>query len=78
MGDELEFDSRNGQEIFVFAVSRLALALAQSPIKWVLGALSPGVKRQGRDNDHSPPSSAEGKNGGAITPLPSTASWLRA
>jgi hypothetical protein len=31
---------------------------------------SPGVKRQGREADHSPPSSAEVKNGGAIPPLP--------
>jgi hypothetical protein len=29
-----------------------------------------GVKRQGREADHSPPSSAEVKNGGAIPPLP--------
>jgi hypothetical protein len=33
-------------------------------------ALSPGVKRQGREADHSPPSSAVVKNGGAIPPLP--------
>jgi hypothetical protein len=29
-----------------------------------------GVKRPGRETDHSPPSSAEVKNGGAIPPLP--------
>jgi hypothetical protein len=29
-----------------------------------------GVKRQGRETDHSPPSSAEVKKGGAIPPLP--------
>jgi hypothetical protein len=28
-----------------------------------------------READHSPPSSAEVKNGGAITPLPHTSSW---
>jgi hypothetical protein len=30
------------------------------------GASSPGVKRPGRETDHTPPSSAEMKNGGAI------------
>jgi hypothetical protein len=28
---------------------------AQFPIQWVQGALSPGVKRPGREADHSPP-----------------------
>jgi hypothetical protein len=31
------------------------------PIQWVPGALSPEVKRQGREADHSPPTSAEVK-----------------
>jgi hypothetical protein len=39
------------------------------------GAPSPGVKWQGREADHSPPPSAEVKNGGAIPPLPHTPSW---
>jgi hypothetical protein len=47
----------------------------QPPIQWVPGALSPGVKRQGSVADHSPPSSAEVKNGGAIPPLPHMSSW---
>jgi hypothetical protein len=34
------------------------------------GGLSLGVKRPGHETDHSPPSSAEVKNGGAIPPLP--------
>jgi hypothetical protein len=34
------------------------------------GALFPGVKRLGREADHSPPSSSEVKNGGAVPPLP--------
>jgi hypothetical protein len=34
------------------------------------GAISPGVKRPGREADHSPPSSAEVNNGGAIPPPP--------
>jgi hypothetical protein len=35
--------------------------LTQPPIKWVPGSLSLGVKRPGREVDHSPPSSAEVK-----------------
>jgi hypothetical protein len=35
---------------------------------------SPGVKRQGREGDYSPPSSAEVKNGGAIPALTYTSS----
>jgi hypothetical protein len=38
-------------------------------------ALSPGVKRQGREADHSPPSRAEVKNGGAVPPLSHMSSW---
>jgi hypothetical protein len=34
------------------------------------GALSLGVKRPGREADHSPQSSAKVKNGGAISLLP--------
>jgi hypothetical protein len=40
-------------------VSRTALGLTQPPFQWVPGALSLGVKRPGREADHSPPSSAE-------------------
>jgi hypothetical protein len=42
----------------------------QPPIQWVPGPLSPGIKRPGREADHSPPSSAEIKNGEAIQPRP--------
>jgi hypothetical protein len=35
-----------------------ALGHTQPPIQWVPGALSPGVKRPGREADHSPPTSA--------------------
>jgi hypothetical protein len=44
-------------------------------IQWVLGALSLGVKRPGREAEHSPPSSAEVKKRGDIPPLPNTPSW---
>jgi len=51
----------------------------QPPIQWVPVALSLGVKRLGREADHSPPSSAEVKNAWAIPPLPQYAimAWCR-
>jgi hypothetical protein len=53
--------SRRGLGIFLFTTaSRTAVRLTQ-PIQWVPGALSLGVKRPGREADHSPPSSAEVK-----------------
>jgi hypothetical protein len=42
--------------------SRPALGPTQPHIQLVPGALSPGVKRPGREADHSPPTSAEVKN----------------
>jgi hypothetical protein len=56
-------------------VHRPALGPTQPPILWVLGALSAGVKWQGCEGGHSPPSNAELKNSGAIPPLPHTSSW---
>jgi hypothetical protein len=55
-----------------------ALGPTQPLIQRVPGALSPGVKRLRREADHSPPSSAEVKNGGAIPPLPYMSLWCGA
>jgi hypothetical protein len=41
------------------------------------GTLPPGVKRPDRKAEHPPPSSAEGKNGGAIPPPSDTSIRLR-
>jgi hypothetical protein len=57
-----------GREKF-FSLSMPALGPTQAPIQWVPAALSPGVKRRGREAGHSPPSSVEVKNGGAVHPL---------
>jgi hypothetical protein len=46
---------------FFFDVSRKALGPTQPLIQWVSGVLSLGVKRPGREADHSPPSTAEVK-----------------
>jgi hypothetical protein len=56
-------DSQQGLRIFVFATEFIqALVSTQPPIQWVLGDLSMGVKRPGREADHSSVSSAEVKN----------------
>jgi hypothetical protein len=49
------FDSRQRQDILLFSIApRPALGPTQSLVQWV-----PGVKRQGREADHSLPSSTE-------------------
>jgi hypothetical protein len=58
----LGFDFRWELGNFLFTTaSRTALGLTQPPMQWVPGALSLGVKRPGREADHSSPSSAEVK-----------------
>jgi hypothetical protein len=53
-----------GKNLFSTA-SGPTLGPTERPVRWV-----PGVKRQGREADHSSPSSAEVKKGGAIRSLP--------
>jgi hypothetical protein len=68
----LGFDSRRrGLGILLFTTpSRTALGPTQRPIQSVPGALSLGVKRPGRQADHSPPSSAKVKNAWNYTSTP--------
>jgi hypothetical protein len=47
----------NGYD-FVFSVGYMN-GPTQPPIQWVLGLLTPGVERPGREDDHSSPSSAK-------------------
>jgi hypothetical protein len=55
------FDSRRWLGNFLFTTaSRTAFEPTQPPMKWVLEALSLGVKQPGRE-DYSPPSSADVK-----------------
>jgi hypothetical protein len=64
---------------FLFSKSsRPALRSTQPPIQWVPAALSPGVKRSGREVDHSPPTSAEVKRMWIYTSTPHTPSWRSA
>jgi hypothetical protein len=60
-GSRVRFPAGAGNFSFFTTASRTALGLTQPPIQWVLGALSLGAKRPGREADHSPPSSAEVK-----------------
>ena len=63
--DEESFDSRQGQDFYVFLkVCTQALGPIQPPIRWVPwgGGSFPGVKRLGRKADHLPPSNAKFKN----------------
>jgi hypothetical protein len=64
----LGFGCRRGLGKFLFTTaSRTALGPTQPPIQWVPGVFSLGVKRLGREADHSPPPSAEVKNAWSYT-----------
>jgi hypothetical protein len=52
------------------ASSRPALGSTQSPIKWVPGALLPGIKQPVREADHLPSASAEVKKMWIYTSTP--------
>jgi hypothetical protein len=56
------FDFQWKLGIFLFTTAtRMALGPTQLAIQWVPEAFSLGLKRPGREADHSPPSSAEVK-----------------
>jgi hypothetical protein len=57
---------------------RPALRSTQPPSQWVPGDISPGVKRPGREVNHSPPTSAEVKKMWIYTATPHTPSWRNA
>jgi hypothetical protein len=59
-GSRVRYPAGAGNFLFTTA-PRTALGLTQPPIQWIPGALSLGIKRPGRETDHSPPSSAEVK-----------------
>jgi hypothetical protein len=48
----------------------MGLVDTQPPIQWVQGTLFLGVKRPGREADHSSPSTAEVKNAWSYTSSP--------
>jgi hypothetical protein len=60
------------------AIDLPALKLTQPPIQWAPRAFTLDAKRLEHDANHSPPSSSEVNNGGAVLPLPHISSWLAA
>jgi hypothetical protein len=64
------FDSRQRQDLSL--LHSMQASFGAEPASYPTGTVgvSPGVKRQGCEADHSSPSSAEVKNGRAIPPLP--------
>jgi hypothetical protein len=73
--ERVVFDFQQCNSFLFPTESRSILGPIQPPIRWVRRAISPEVKRQGREADHSPLSSVEIKKGGAIPPLPHICSW---
>jgi hypothetical protein len=59
-----------GKRYLFTKTSRLALGCTQYTFQWVLGALSPGIKRPGREVDHSFTSSDKVKNEWSYTYMP--------
>jgi hypothetical protein len=63
-------------EIFLFSIaSRLVMRPTHPAIQWVSGVIPSEVVRQVREAGHSPPSSAQVKNGEVIVPLRNMSSW---
>jgi hypothetical protein len=61
----------------IFPLLRMLTYLTQGPIgeaPCIVHTIE-GLNLQGREADHSPPSSTEVKNYSAIPPLPHTSSW---
>jgi hypothetical protein len=72
------FDSRRGLGIFLFSsTSRPALGPPSLLSNGYRGLLPPGVKRPGREADHSHPSNAEVKNAWHCTSTPSTSCLIK-
>jgi hypothetical protein len=67
-----------GSRFSFFHVVETGSGSTQPPIQWIPGSLSPGVKRSGREADHSPPASAKVKKMCIYTSTPHTSSWCSA
>jgi hypothetical protein len=64
-----------GAVIFLITAPRPALESTQSPIQWLPGVLSPGLKWMGHEADHSPPYSVQVKNAWSCASTPQQSSW---
>jgi len=58
----VRFLAGTGEEFLFTSECRLAVGPTKPPSQWVPGTISLGVKRPGRESNHSPPSSAEVMN----------------
>jgi hypothetical protein len=71
--DDIEVGFRGPGTVKSFhfsTLSRPALGPMQPPSQWVPGALSPGLKRQEGEADHSPPTMPRSRKCGSIPTLP--------
>jgi hypothetical protein len=64
------FNSRQGKVLSLLHNIQAGSRANQPHIQWVPWTVSHGVNQRKRKADHSPPSSVEVKNSGAIPPLP--------
>jgi hypothetical protein len=63
-------------EVKIFLFTAFRPTLGPHPASCPMGTpVSSGVRRPGCEADHSLPSSAEVKNGGAVPPVPHMSSW---
>jgi hypothetical protein len=75
-----EFESRWGQEFSILQIVQNGSEVHPTsyPMSTGGGSVSPGVKRPGREVDHSPQTSAEVKKMWIYTSTPHTPSWRSA
>jgi hypothetical protein len=64
-----------GKIFLLSIVFRPPLGPTKPPIQWIPKSVFLGIKRPGRETDHSSPSGAEVKNGAAILSFSYTSSW---
>jgi len=57
-------------EFLLATMSRPALGATQPPIRWLSGALSPGVRQPGCEANNSPPSTAKLKTAWSYISIP--------
>jgi hypothetical protein len=78
MAEVSEFEYRYEQNLSPRSRKRLWGAL-KTPIQWIPGAITPGIKRLEHEAEHSPPTSVEvKKKRGSMHPLPYTSLWRSA
>lgn len=63
----ITFHSPQGQGILLFSLMSISsVGCTLSPTQGLPAVVFPGIKQQGNEADHSPPSSAEVKNSGVV------------